>query len=213
MVSGKGDKDNPSLSQGHKNTDATRSMTEDPDAGTPKPPLGNAVPNESETAYVGTKTYETLMDEARHKVSADQPIVGSIIENKFKVLREIGVGGMGNSHVEWFSGLADVAVAALSDVDRKRLGGAHLTGAQEGCPAAFVEPDGGNSRATDLAFDQVGQALLRARGARLRDVTGNGSPQGACGFFLQPLQGQRRVRCRRIVERHEREKHQPSKKE
>ena len=33
------------------------------------------------------------------------------------VMAHIGVGGMGNSHVNWFSGFNDVEIAALCDVD------------------------------------------------------------------------------------------------
>jgi predicted dehydrogenase len=38
------------------------------------------------------------------------------------VMGHIGVGGMGNQHVSWFSGFDDVAVAALCDVDEGHLG-------------------------------------------------------------------------------------------
>lgn len=37
----------------------------------------------------------------------------------------IGVGGMGNSHVNWFSGFSDVNVAALCDLDTQRLNSTH----------------------------------------------------------------------------------------
>lgn len=41
------------------------------------------------------------------------------------VMGIIGLGGMGNAHLNWFSGFEDVEVVALCDTDRNRLGKAH----------------------------------------------------------------------------------------
>lgn len=46
---------------------------------------------------------------------------GAVAPSDRVVVAHIGVGGMGNSHVDWFSGFADVETAALCDVDKNRI--------------------------------------------------------------------------------------------
>ncbi len=45
----------------------------------------------------------------------------TVSANEKVVVGHIGVGGMGNEHVNWFAGLADVEIAAVCDVDETHL--------------------------------------------------------------------------------------------
>ena len=44
-----------------------------------------------------------------------------IDRRRFIKQTSIGLGGMGNTHIRWFSGFPDVDIVALCDVDQLRL--------------------------------------------------------------------------------------------
>ncbi len=94
-----GSNENNGRPQGGERPDAEKNITENPRSEAQRSPAtappANADPDDPQTIFAGTRTYQALVEEMRQPGAPENSIIGRTIENKFKVLRKIGDGGMG----------------------------------------------------------------------------------------------------------------------
>lgn len=94
-----GDSENKHRPTPAEHPDAENDGGHDPRSDARRPPAtapsSRADPDDPPTIFAGIKTYHALVEEMRRPGSADDSMIGRTLENKFKVLRKIGDGGMG----------------------------------------------------------------------------------------------------------------------